>query len=68
MGVDGDGPAVDLGPAFLDHYRELHRRLREALAGLERAALDRAPADGTNSIAVLVTHALGSELDWLHTA
>lgn len=46
----------------------LHRRLRETIKALPAELLDRAPADGANSIAVLVTHALGSEMGWLHLA
>ncbi|MGH2377683.1 MAG: DinB family protein [Candidatus Limnocylindria bacterium] len=47
---------------------ELHKRLRAALEGLSADQLDRVPADGANSIAVLVTHTLGSESAWLHRA
>jgi hypothetical protein len=31
-------------------------------------ALDRKPVDDANSIAVLITHALGAEMAWLHLA
>lgn len=46
----------------------LHDRLRKTIAGLDPDTLDRAPAEGTNSIAVLVTHAMGAEMGWLHLA
>jgi hypothetical protein len=46
----------------------LHERLRKAIDGLDRATLDRVPTEGANSIAVLVTHAIGSEMGWLHLA
>jgi len=45
---------------------ELHGRLRDVIA--LSADLDRKPADDANSIAVLVTHALGAEMGWLHLA
>lgn len=46
----------------------LHRRLRETIEAVPAKLLDRVPAEGANSIAVLVTHALGSEMGWLHLA
>lgn len=46
----------------------LHERLRKVVADLEPGILDRAPAEGANSIAVLVTHAIGAEMGWLHLA
>lgn len=46
----------------------LHRRLREVLEGVPVELLDRAPAADANSIAVLVTHAIGSVMGWLHLA
>lgn len=48
--------------------RGLHERLRKTIDGLDPDTLDRAPAQDANSIAVLVTHAIGSELGWLHLA
>jgi uncharacterized damage-inducible protein DinB len=65
-----EGPVTDdaLANAFISSFETLHSRLRKALEGLDMAQLDRAPAPETNSIAVLVTHACASELDWLHTA
>jgi uncharacterized damage-inducible protein DinB len=46
----------------------LHERLRRVVADLDQELLDRVPAEGANSIAVLVTHAIGSEMGWLHLA
>lgn len=58
--------------AVMDEYLwelgGLHRRLREVVKDLAPAVLDRAPAKDANSIAVLVTHALGSTRGWLHLA
>lgn len=47
---------------------QLHRRMREVVTGLTAEQLDLVPTEGANSIAVLVTHTLASELGWLHLA
>ena len=59
------GVALD---EYLWELSGLHRRLKEIVDGLSADALDKVPAKDANSIAVLVTHALASELDWLHRA
>jgi uncharacterized damage-inducible protein DinB len=46
----------------------LHRRMRDLVRAMPADMLDRVPAENTNSVAVLVTHTLGSELAWLHLA
>ena len=53
---------------YIEHYRELHQRLRDALMGLDQRQLDWSPAGEANSIDVLLTHTLASERDWLHVA
>lgn len=57
-----------LTDATLDHFAELDGRIRKVIDGLDLAALTQAPAAGENSIAILITHTLGSELGWLHRA
>jgi uncharacterized damage-inducible protein DinB len=57
-----------LTEAALSHFADLHERMRKVIADLDTGALTRAPAAGENSIAVLVTHTLGSEMGWLHRA
>ena len=57
-----------LAKEVLDEFGRLHDRMRAAVRDLDEDALGRSPADGENSIAVLVTHTLGSELGWLHRA
>lgn len=57
-----------IAETLIADYADLHRRLREAVAGLDAAALDGAPVAGANSLCVLITHLLASELDWLGTA
>lgn len=46
-------------------YLELNDRLRKIVRPLDTERLDREPADGENTIAVLVAHTIGSELGWL---
>ena len=51
---------------LLEEFSALHRRLREVVGATND--LDRKPAGETNSVAVLVAHAVGSEMGWLHLA
>ena len=46
-------------------FRDVHDKFREIVAGLDRAALNWKPHPEANSIAVLVTHTLGSEREML---
>ncbi len=49
-------------------YKEVHAKLREAVTGLDAAALNWTPAAETNSVAVLIVHTLGSEAEILRVA
>jgi hypothetical protein len=51
----------------VDLFRGVHDQFREAVRGMGREQLDWSPGPEFNSIAVLVTHTLGSELDVLRT-
>lgn len=62
--IDSDGVALGV----VDHLADLHRRMRAVIDGLEPATLEAVPRVGENSLAVLVTHTIGSELGWLHRA
>ena len=46
-------------------FRQLHDQLREELTGLGDDDVNWAPAPGTNSIATIVVHTLGSEMETL---
>jgi hypothetical protein len=46
-------------------HRAAHRQLHEEIAGLDEAALNWAPGPETNSIGVVITHALGAEAEML---
>jgi len=53
--------------AFVDQYRAVHRAIREEIQHLDERALGWAPCEGANSIAVLVTHLLGNEMESMRT-
>ncbi len=53
--------------AFVEQYRALHRVLREEIANLTPETLAWVPCEGANSIAVLVTHMLGNEMESVRT-
>src|SRR6267143_982601 len=46
-------------------YHEIHDHLREHVRGLDHGTLNWAPLPKANSIAVLVTHSLGSEREMI---
>ena len=55
-------PTVEaLGKAF----RELHEKMREEVRGLDSGTLNWRPLPKANSVAVLVTHTVGSELEMI---
>lgn len=53
--------------AFVDQYRAVHRAMREQISDLDASTLGWAPGQDTNSIAVLVTHVIGSEIEAVRT-
>src|SRR6266568_4835356 len=48
-------------------YREIHDKLRKQVRGLDHGTLNWRPLPKANSIAVLVTHSLGSEREMLRS-
>jgi len=50
-----------------DLFRAVHADLRSEVRGMEPTALNWSPGEGTNSIAALVVHTLGSEAEVLRT-
>jgi uncharacterized damage-inducible protein DinB len=48
-------------PAVLDLYRPIHQKIREALDGLDSAALNWRPGAETNSIGALILHIAATE-------
>lgn len=51
--------------AVVDLYGTVHRQLHELIDGMDTEALNWAPGPEMNSLAVLVTHTVASELDTL---
>src|SRR5436309_12424679 len=54
-----------VGDAFKTLFHELHDKLREQVRGLDQGTLNWKPLPKANSIAVLVTHTLGSEREMI---
>ena len=52
---------------FAGLYAELHENLRKQVRGLDDGTLNWRPLPKANSLAVLVTHLLGSELEMLRS-
>ena len=50
---------------YLERLTDLHDDIQQAIVDLPVEALDWSPGDGMNSMAVLVTHTMGSERFWL---
>ena len=50
---------------IVDLFRSLHQQLRDTVRGMSSEELNWSPGPDMNSVAVLVTHTLGSELDTL---
>ena len=53
--------------AFGQAFHDLHERLREEVRGLDPGTLNWRPLPKANSVAVLVTHTLGSELQMIRS-
>lgn len=52
---------------IVEGFRDVHAKLRDAVRGLDAAALNWVPAAEANPIAVLVVHTIGSEQQVLRT-
>ena len=53
--------------AFAQLYADLHENLRVQVRGLDDGTLNWRPLPKANSVAVLVTHTLGSELEMMRS-
>ena len=47
-------------------FRDLHQNLRDQVKGLDAGTLNWRPLPKANSVAILVTHTIGSELEMIH--
>jgi uncharacterized damage-inducible protein DinB len=50
---------------FAEQYQDVYRELLESIDSLPQEALNWVPCPGANSVAVLVTHILGNQLETL---
>ena len=66
MTVDEQG-AQSVATTVAALYREIHNKMREQVRGMDHGTLNWSPLPKANSIAVLVTHALGSESEMLRS-
>ena len=57
--------AREVGEAFQQLFHELHEKFRAQVRGLDHGTLNWRPLPKANSIAVLVTHSLGSEREMI---
>ncbi len=48
-------------------FRQVHDQIREEIEGLDEAGLNWAPGPGTNSVATIVTHVIGSEAETIRS-
>jgi DinB family protein len=58
---------VTMRTAFQKLFAELHENLRAQVRGLDEGTLNWRPLPKANSVAVLVTHTLGSELEMMRS-
>jgi hypothetical protein len=66
MPVSGSPPHdQDATSTVLGLFRQVHDQIRAQVDGLDDGGLDWVPIVGTNSIAVIVTHLVGSEAETL---
>jgi ADP-ribose pyrophosphatase YjhB (NUDIX family) len=61
----GERPLEQPAAIILERFRDILRQLRRELEGMPRDALHWTPGPETSTIAILVAHVLGSELDTL---
>lgn len=50
---------------YLNRLENLHKNIKDSLAGLSQTAVDWSPGEGMNSLGVLVVHVSGSERFWI---
>jgi DinB superfamily len=60
-----DAAAQDVAQTVGNLYRDVHAKMREQVRGMDHGTLNWSPLPKANSIAVLVTHTLGSEREMI---
>jgi hypothetical protein len=51
----------------LDFFRKVHDQIRTELEGIDESGLNWSPGPGTNSMATIITHVVGSEAETIRT-
>jgi hypothetical protein len=64
MSLDDDG-ARRVAATVAALYHEVHAKMRDQVRGMDAGTLNWSPLPKANSIAVLVTHSIGSELEMI---
>ena len=60
-----EGAARTMATTVAALYHEVHAKMREQIRGMDRGTLNWSPLPKANSLAVLVTHTLGSEREMI---
>ena len=60
-----DTSAQTVARTVADLYHEVHARMRDQVRGMDQGTLNWSPLPKANSLAVLVTHTLGSEREMI---
>lgn len=59
--------AFDVASTVLILFRQVHDEIRDEIDGLDDAGLNWTPGPGTNSVATIITHIVGSEAETLRS-
>ena len=60
-----EGAARTMATTVAGLYHDVHAKMREQIRGMDRGTLNWSPLPKANSLAVLVTHTLGSEREMI---
>jgi hypothetical protein len=59
--------AFDVASTLMDLFGQAHDQIRDVVTGLDDVGLNWAPTAGANSIATIITHAIGSEAETIRS-
>src|ERR1700733_10140171 len=68
MPISSDPPgASDVASTVLALFRQVHDQIREEIEGFDETGLNWTPGPGTNSVATIITHLVGSEAETIRS-
>jgi hypothetical protein len=67
MPIPAAADAQGITSAVLALFRQVHEQLRDEVSGLDADAINWVPTAGSNSIATIITHLVGSEAETLRS-